>query len=289
MKTILVPTDFSKHAQWALRMAATIARQAKGSLLLLHVVEHPSIDSFNVEGQVATAIGWEDKLYTLKLIERARQQLAQAVAELSDQGIETRVILRMGNPFHAITTEVHQQEVDLVVMGAVGESREGQLMHGSNTDKVIRFVKCPVLTVNEDPGDKPFGDIVYATSLAEEEQKFGYIVKNLQELFDSKVHVVRINTPLNFKADREVVPVMEKFVNKLQLKNCTIQSTSDIDAETGIVHFASKVNASLICMTTHGYRGLKLLFVGSIAENVIRHTQKPVLTWMTRDQAVLQN
>jgi nucleotide-binding universal stress UspA family protein len=288
MKTILVPTDFSNYAQWALRMAATLARQAKCSILLLHVVEHPINDSFNVEGQVSTDAGWEDKLYMLKLIERAKKELAQATAELASQGIASKTILRMGNPFHAINHEVLAQEADLVVMGVAGESIVKDLTHGSNTDKVIRLVKCPVLTVSEDPGNKTFGDIVYATSLAEEERNFGYVVKNIQQLFNSTIHLVRINTPMIFKPDREVLPVMEKFAEDLNLGNFIIHTPSDIDAETGIVHFASKVNASLICMTTHGYRGLKLLFMGSIAENVIRHTGKPVLTWVMQEEPVLQ-
>lgn len=57
MKTILVPTDFSKRAKWALKFASRIAKQAKARVLLLHIVEHPSSDSFNVEGQVAVDAG----------------------------------------------------------------------------------------------------------------------------------------------------------------------------------------------------------------------------------------
>lgn len=284
MKTILVPTDFSQHAQWALRMAATIAKHANGTILLLHIVEHPIGDSFNVEGQVATDEGWEDKLYTLKLIERAKKQLAAAVAGLDAQGIATRTILRMGNPFHAISSEILDQEADLVVMGAVGQSELKELTYGSTTDKVIRLVKCPVLTVNEDPGDKPFGDIVYATVLGEAEKSFGYVVKRIQELFGSKVHLVRINTLSNFIPDRQVRPVLKEFAATLGLNNFTTHAPADLDAETGIVHYASDVNASLICMATHGYRGLKLLFMGSVAENVIRHTRKPVLTWVMREE-----
>lgn len=288
MKTILVPTDFSKHAQWALRMAVNVAKQAKSNVLLLHVVEHPISDSFNVEGQVSSEVGWEDKLYTLKLIERARKELANSVAELSNEGINTRTILRMGNPFHAISSEIEGQDIDLVVMGAAGESKINKLIHGSNTDKVIRFVKCPVLTVDEDPGNKAIGDIVYATSLAEEEKSFGLVVKSIQQLFNSTVHLVRINTPAAFKPDREIRPVMQKFANALNLENYTIHTPGDVDAETGITHFASHVNASLICMVTHGYKGLRLLLAGSIAENVIRHTHKPVLTWVMQNEPVLQ-
>lgn len=282
MKTILVPTDFSKHAQWALVMAVKIAKRSKSQILLLHVVEHPIADSFNVEGQVAVDTGWEDKIFTLKLIEKGRDQLAEAADMLAGEGIETRVVLRMGNPFHGIRTEILEQEADLVIMGASGHSSFEDLTQGSNSDKVVRYSKCPVLTVHEEPNNDPFSDIVYATSLVEGKWDFGYIVKRMQEMFKSTVHLVRINTPMNFQPDHVVKPVMIQFARKLMLENYTLNMASDWDEEKGIINFAGGVKADLICMATHGYRGLSHLFMGSIAEDVVNHTTKPVLTYVVR-------
>lgn len=284
MKTILVPTDFSKRAKWALKFASRIAKQAKARVLLLHIVEHPSSDSFNVEGQVAVDAGWEDKLYTLKLIERARKQLAEGVDFLMQEGIESKTVLRMGNAFHGISAEIVEQEADLVVIGSAGESVKDQLIRGSNTEKVIRFSKCPVVTVHEDPGAETIKDIVYATSLADHEMSFGYVVKRLQELFGATIHLVHINTPRNFQPDRTVKPVMLSFARKLKLENYTLNMCSDLDEQTGIIHFTANMQGSMICMTTHGYSGLSYLMMGSIAEDVIRHTRKPVLTLVAREE-----
>lgn len=282
MKTILVPTDFSQHAQWAVKMAVKLAKRAKSQILLLHVVEHPIGDSFNVEGQIGVDKGWEDKLFTLKLIEKGRDQLSATADMVSAEGIEVRIALRMGNPFHGIRTEILEQEADLVIMGASGHSTFEEFTRGSNTDKVVRYAKCPVLTVHEEPQDDVFKDVVYATSLVESERDFGYIVKRMQELFGSTIHMVRINTPLNFQPDNTVKPAMILFARKLQFQNYTLNMFSDWDEEKGIIHFASCVGASMICMATHGYRGLSHLFIGSIAEDVVNHTSKPVLTYVIR-------
>lgn len=282
MKTILVPTDFSTHAQWALQMAMQIAKRAKSQILLLHIVEHPITDSFNVEGQISVDQGWEDKLFTLKLIEKGRAQLTEAAEMLANEGIEARVALRMGNPFHGIRTEILEQEAELVVMGSSGHSTFDELARGSNSDKVVRYSKCPVLTVHEQPDGHTFKDIVYATSLAENEKDFGHVVKRLQELFSSNVHLVRINTPMNFQPDHMVKPAMIQFARKLNLQNFTLNMVSDWDEENGIIHFASTIQANLICMATHGYRGITHMIRGSIAEDVVKHTTKPVLTYVTR-------
>ena len=100
MKKILVPTDFSAPANWAVEVAIEIASRAKAEIVLLHVVEQPSKESFNVEGQVDDFDNWEDKLFTLKLIERNRMQLADVAATIADAGVSVKQVLRMGNPFH---------------------------------------------------------------------------------------------------------------------------------------------------------------------------------------------
>ena len=39
MKKILIPTDFSDHAEYALKVAAQIARKNNGEIILLHMLE----------------------------------------------------------------------------------------------------------------------------------------------------------------------------------------------------------------------------------------------------------
>ncbi len=69
---ILVPTDFSKAAQWALEVAAEIAKKAAAEIILLHIVEQPTKESFNVEGQVGDHDSWEDRLFTFKLLKEIK-------------------------------------------------------------------------------------------------------------------------------------------------------------------------------------------------------------------------
>ena len=44
-----------------------------------------------------------------------------------------------------------------------------------------------------------------------------------------------------------------------------------------IAEYADKQNADLVVVSTHGYSGLKRLAMGSVAEQVVRHTERPVL------------
>ncbi len=45
-----------------------------------------------------------------------------------------------------------------------------------------------------------------------------------------------------------------------------------------IVAAAKELNANLLCISTHGRTGLAHLFLGSVAEKIVRYAQCPVLT-----------
>src|SRR5829696_5828090 len=106
MKKILVPTDFSHPAQWALEVATGVANKSKGQLVLLHIIEQPTDDSYNVEGQIFDGDDWEDKIFTMKLIERRRQQLDEAAKYAEDAGVFVHCELRLGNPYHGMRTVI---------------------------------------------------------------------------------------------------------------------------------------------------------------------------------------
>jgi nucleotide-binding universal stress UspA family protein len=282
MKKILVPTDFSKPAQIAMDVAADIAKKANGQLILLHVVEEASGTSFNITGEVNVSGGWEDKLFTMKLIERSKKQMAKLVDELKGSGVKVKHELRLGTAFHGMRDIISEQKVDLVVMGTAGHSKLEEMIIGSNTEKVVRHSKCPVLTVHKKPVTTDFKNIVYATSMSKEEEVFSRIVRNTQSMYDSTVHLVRINTPGNFQRDAVVRKYMQDFAKKLQLKNFTINIFNDLSEEEGIIYFAESINADLIAMATHGRTGFAHVLAGSIAEEVLSHSKRPVLTFVTK-------
>lgn len=103
-------------------------------------------------------------------------------------------------------------------------------------------------------------------------------------MYGSTIHVVRINTPMNFRPDTETKGIMQSFVNKIKLKNYTLNGFNDYSEEEGIVHFASSINADLIAMSTHGRTGFAHVLVGSIAEDVANHSKRPVLTYVTKSE-----
>src|SRR5688572_19515407 len=92
-------------------------------------------------------------------------------------GIKVKPELRLGTPFHGMRTIITEQKVDLVVMGTAGHTKLEEMIIGTNTEKVVRHAQCPVLTIHKKPSRTDFKNIVYATSMSEDEEIFSRVVK----------------------------------------------------------------------------------------------------------------
>jgi nucleotide-binding universal stress UspA family protein len=216
------------------------------------------------------------------LIEKAKKEFAKIAQEVESEGVKVTGLLRLGNPFHGMRTVITELDVDLVVMGTSGRSQFEEMLVGSNTEKVVRHAHCPVLTIHEKPSNVDFKNIVYATSMSDEEESFSDVMIGIQEIYKATIHLVRVNTPMNFKADTEVKSSMTNFAKRLRLKNYTLNVFNDLSEEAGIIHFAASINADLIGMATHGRSGFAHVLSGSVAEDVVTHSRRPVLTFVIK-------
>jgi nucleotide-binding universal stress UspA family protein len=285
MKKILVPTDFSPAAQVAGEVATSIAEKEKAQVIFLHVIELPAQSSLNVEGEVLTTENWDEKIFSKKLIEAAKQKLARLTATAVTKGIQAIYQLRLGSPFYGIRELITEQKVDLIVMGTAGHSKLEEMIIGSNTEKVVRHSECPVLTVHPMQVNRDFKNIVYATNLSADEESFGKVVINTREMYNGTVHLVRINTPLNFETDVKVKKDLETFARRIGLRNYTINTFNHHKEEDGIIQFAKSIDADLIALSTHGRTGFAHVMAGSIAEDLANHSAIPVLTYVTKKKS----
>jgi nucleotide-binding universal stress UspA family protein len=281
MKKILVPTDFSKTSIIALETAFDIAKKAGADIYLLHVVEEATPDSYLISGEWQKD-NWDDRLFTFKLLEKAKKQLEKLVQEPRFSAVKLVGELRLGNPFHGMNAIIAEQKVDLVVMGTRGQTNLESMVIGTNTERIVRHSRCPILTVHKKPASTDFKNIVYATTMSKEEEVFSRIVKSTQKIYDSTIHLVRVNTPGDFQRDNVVKDYMNKFAKSLQLKNFTINVYNDLNEEEGILYFADSIDADLIAMATHGRTGFAHVLAGSIAEDVVNKAKRPVLTFVVK-------
>ncbi|MDN5203179.1 universal stress protein [Fulvivirgaceae bacterium BMA10] len=278
MKKILVPTDFSEEAGYALDLAYQIAKKINAEILLLNVIEQPGGETFSASGEVVHN-DMASNVYVIELMKRVKKDINELAQKPEYDGIDIKTEIQIGNPFNGITRVIVNHDVDLVVMGTRGVSGLDELLIGSNTEKVVRLAHCPVITVKHEVDFDDIKNIVFASSFEGKLEKVIAKLKDLQSTTGSTLHLVKINTPSNFDADRLNKGLINDFAVKYDLKDYTINVYSDITEEDGILNFAEDIGANVIALATHGRTGFRHLLSGSIAEDIVNHTKRPVWTF----------
>ena len=276
MKTILVPTDFSELARNATELAAQLAQKVGAKLIMLHVVEDASVASIQYTGELVMP-QIEDRLYIFKLIENSKKEFASLQSKYGDLDIQEEI--RVGNPYYSVQDMIKEYDIDLIVMGTKGASGAKEFFIGSNAEKVVRHAKCPVITVHDHVNAADINTVVFATGLKDAQGDHINILRKLHEYFDFEVHILRVNTPNNFQVDRDSLNELQEYGEKSGIGNYQIRVYNDVTEEEGILHYADDIDADMIVMATHGRKGLAHLIAGSIAEGVVNHTKRPVLTF----------
>ena len=163
-------------------------------------------------------------------------------------------------------------------MGSKGASGIDEVLIGSNTEKVVRFAKCPVVTIKSEVNLIGIKNIVLATNLEEDQTKLIQKLKEMQKITGAKLHLVKINTPNSFHTQRQMEEEFAKYIKEHGLGNIQTAIYNESSEEDGILFYAEDVKADLIAIGTHGRTGLLHLLSGSIAEDLVNHSQIPVWT-----------
>ena len=272
MKRILVPTDFSEHAEDALKVAAQIAHKHNSEITLLHMLELPSQMNDAITGGATIP-------ETILFVKKANEMLDKITEKPYLQGISVTEILKIDKTIHGISQVSKENDIDLIIMGSHGSSGVQELLIGSNTEKVVRNSDIPVLVIKKDISNFNASTIVFASDFTEESKKPFEKLLNFTEFFDSKIHLVTICTPNSFKPTHVIEKAMKDFVNEFNLTNYSTHIYNDTNIEKGIINFSNSINADIIGMCTHGRTGFAHFFNGSISEGLVNHASRPVITF----------
>jgi nucleotide-binding universal stress UspA family protein len=140
---ILVPVDFSTHAERALELAIAIAQRFGGSIELLHVVEDPFVSgAWNAEAFTPNIPELLDQLTA-----NARRRLEAMKTAAAKDRIALAANVVTGEPSQTIVEHAKAGAFDLIVMSTHGRTGLTHLFLGSVAERVLRTAPCPVLTV----------------------------------------------------------------------------------------------------------------------------------------------
>ncbi|MBL3658261.1 universal stress protein [Fulvivirga sediminis] len=281
MKRILVPVDFSEQAKFALNFASELNDIHKDvKVTVLHAVEHP-LESYLDPTGLAVGMGADAELMQV-MKENATKAMKTFIEETLNEAQAQQVNFKivMGTAYECIQEELEEEDYYMVIMGTKGASGIKEMFVGSNAEKVVRLANCPVITLTRQVCLKTIKNIVFATAtLADISKELLAEIKQLQELFDARIQLVRINTPNNFERDSVVKQALQQIADRYRLTNYTLNIYNDQYEEQGIIAFAEEIGADMIAIGTHGRQGLAHLLYGSLAEDIVNHASYPIWTY----------
>jgi nucleotide-binding universal stress UspA family protein len=272
MKRILVPTDFSEHSEYALKVAAQIARDTNGEIFLVHMLEFPT--------QMADAVsGGADIPEIMLFMKKAHEKLEDLLERDYLEGITVSEAIKLERAFEGILKSSSKNNIDLVVMGAHGASGFQEMFIGSTTEKIVRTSESPVLVIKNDMTNFKTERFVFASDFSDEIKKPFEKIAAFANAFGSHLDLVMINTPNSFKTSHEAQKIMKDFVAQFPITKFSLHIYNDSNIEKGILNFSNSVHADIIGMCTHGRTSLYHFFNGSISEGLVNHASKPVVTF----------
>lgn len=276
MKKILVPTDFSKPAENALRVAASLAKKHDAEIILLHMMGlSDAVMTKNESREVFKA------MYYMKLAEQRFEELTKKDYL---QGIHVTDTVHNYTVFSEINDIAQEVEADLIVMGSIGASGLKEVFVGSNTEKVVRTSELPVLVIKHETDDFSPSQGIFACDFLSAAIGPYKRAKRFFEMMNIEMELLYINLAGDFRSTREIEKRILKFLtdagedNPLKLLNAVVQY-NDYSVEAGIFGYSQVSNADLIALPTQGRRGLAHFFSGSIGEDVVNHSDLPVMTF----------
>jgi universal stress protein A len=144
LRTIIVPTDFSKVSASAFRYAKDLAETMDATIHLIHVLEKtpPFLQSRSPE------VSEDDLRKTAE--QKSLEKLEEIAEEVKDDSLINIIkVLRTGVDYEEIIKYSKEVNGDMIVIATHGRTGIFHTLLGSVAEKVIRYSKCPVLVISQ--------------------------------------------------------------------------------------------------------------------------------------------
>lgn len=281
MKNILVPTDFSEYADFAVDAAIMLGKKHGATVHFLHSIRSlgdiVQLDTFASGDFASTSVSTDQIIAMIDMkTKEAKNNLAELEKKAVNEGVAVQTHVKQSAIEDAVNQLLKEESVDFIIMGSHGASGISEILIGSNAQKVVRNAEVPVLILKE-PLKGDIDHIVYASNFEESEVNFN-IPKagEMSNLLNAELHFLFVNTPGYFEDTETTLEKMKKACDVYPAAKKHIYN--EFSVEDGILAFARVNNMDAICITTHGYKALRRIFNNNIVEHLVNHCKRPIIS-----------
>ena len=268
MDTLLVPTDFSAASRTACIYAASLAREAKGKLILFHSYMMPT---------PVTEVPY--MMISVNEVQTENEHLIRKEAETLQKnfGIEVEVQVQIGMPSDEITFFATERQASLIVIGMRGAGGLEKLI-GSTAASVVRKAKSPVLVVPHNAVYSSIKDIVYASDFSYlSTQNLFKPVLLIAGMFDSRLHVVHVRKEAETQNTEKELLAKNTISTLLHTVPHEFSVVTDESITHGISSYVAEHQVQLLVMVAHKHSFFERLFNRISTTEMAYQTTIPLL------------
>jgi nucleotide-binding universal stress UspA family protein len=269
---ILIPTDFSIQAEYAYLMVKKLEEKINVDVHFLHVLVVPETVTMDALGNISTC-GEIDVNYVVQQKQMAERKLQELKSNYGD-GIQTHLLF--GKITDQITDFASAHRFDLIAMGTKGAWGLKEKLSGSETQMIARRSNVPVLSLMCDRSDLVIKNILLVHDFTDPKSDELSLMKRLIKAFDAKLHQLQIVKTHTTEQHQALTEKMSLHAQAHGISNFENHVLSDVDIESGVVHFNQINEMDVVCIGTHGKGGF---FHSSATEKLINHLFKPILSF----------
>ncbi|HXU27994.1 MAG TPA: universal stress protein [Bacteroidia bacterium] len=276
MKTILVPTDFSKNAENALHYAINLAEKTHAKIILLHSFHIDYTNAYVppniVEKEIEEAKVNSNKQLKI-LYNKVSHHAKHPIECVSSQNLAVDAILNA----------VKDHDVDLIVMGTAGATGMlGRQIFGTNSSRVIEKAPCPVIAVPENNLHPDIKTIVYATTYLNSDIDCLQNLVSTAKLFDANIQVVHVSL-LTEDGEHEKKR-MEKFkqivTKSIAYEKMTFKTLLGHSIEERLERYMEeRKDVDMLVMSAHYRNLMDKLFGKSITKVMALYLKTPLMIY----------
>jgi nucleotide-binding universal stress UspA family protein len=280
IKKILVPVDFSEPSEQAVNYGLSLCLEFKARLVLTHIAPY-------------------DELTYLT----AKARLLELIPSGYREEIDYEIIVKSGDVRHELLGIVQDLAIDLVIMGSRGRSYFERMLLGSVTERMLRKLHIPILTVSHlasgkelhSPGHIPLRKLLFATDLTDGSEAGLEFSIRLARGLDAHLTVVHVIQALDAALlGLEGVGVVPDYVNEVRTqaaerlnKLVALVSDGSVPVTTvvaegvpcdAILELTAEQKADLVIINLQEKGRMERALLGATAERVIRTAPVPVLS-----------
>lgn len=298
IRNVLVSLDGSRFAETALPVAARLARAA-GARLRVAMVHEPAM-ALVPAADIPVTVGPDE--VAMKAEEKS--YLAGVTLDLGQVGggpVEFTLLEGLAGP--TLVAELERSAPDLFVMATHGRGPLSRFWLGSVADHVIRHTAVPVLLLHPKDGDPvPAAETRLErglVSLDRSEEAEAVVAPLVALARVTQAHLTLINVvepvlgisgavpPYPVALPQETLETLraegQKYLDEVadRLRREGIGVATKVVVGLGIagtiLNELDQGKHDFVAMTTHGATGFKRLLLGSVADKVIRGSNRPTL------------